>query len=170
MSHEPQAPDHDCERDWEHDLDLGILLALGYQEFVRQLHEALAAAGFDDLGRSDGYVFRALAEAPLSTSALAARLDITKQGAAQIVEDMTGRGYLERRPDPADGRARLLFLSSRGQAALAEARRFHHVYEASLSKRHGRAAVTSLRDLLTSMARGRGSNGAPDPRLRAMYL
>jgi DNA-binding MarR family transcriptional regulator len=154
--------------------DLGILLAIAYQEFVRQLHGALAAAGFDDIGRSDGYVFRALDEAPLSTSALAVRLDITKQGAAQIVEDMTRRGYLERRPDPADGRARLLFLSSRGQAALAEARRFHHVYERSLSRRHGRAAVTVLRDLLTDMARGRagsrGSDDAPDPRLRAMFF
>src|SRR5690242_2610192 len=148
MTAEPQA------------LDLGILLALGYQEFVRQLHEALAAAGFDDIGRSDGYVFRALDEAPLSTSALAARLEISKQGAAQIVEDMTRRGYLVRRPDPADGRARLLFLSGRGRAALAEARRFHRVYERSLSKRHGRAAVRTLRELLTDMSRE--SAGAPD--------
>jgi DNA-binding MarR family transcriptional regulator len=154
-------------------LDLGILLALGYQEFVRQLHEALAAAGFDDIGRSDGYVFRALDEAPLSTSALAARLAISKQGAAQIVEDMILRGYLERRPDPADGRARLLFLSDRGRAALAEARRFHHAYERSLTQRHGREAVTTLRELLTAMARNRGSadqGDAPDPRLRAMFI
>ena len=150
--------------------DLGILLALGYQEFVRQLHEALAAGGFDDIGRSDGYVFRALDEAPLSTSGLAARLDITKQGAAQIVEDMTRRGYLERRPDPADGRARLLFLSARGRAALAEARRFHQSYERSLTQRHGRDAVTALRDLLTAMTRSRGSEDAPDPRLRAMFI
>jgi DNA-binding MarR family transcriptional regulator len=161
MTAEPQA------------LDLGILLALGYQEFVGQLHEALAASGFDDIGRSDGYVFRALDEAPLSTSALAVRLAISKQGAAQIVEDMTGRGYLERRPDPADGRARLLFLSDRGRAALAEARRFHRVYERSLTQRHGREAVMALRDLLTAMARGRGSadrGDAPDPRLRAMFI
>src|SRR5690349_19925461 len=154
-------------------IDLGILLALGYQEFVRQLHEALAAAGFDDIGRSDGYVFRALDEAPLSTSALAARLEISKQGAAQIVEDMTRRGYLERRPDPADGRARLLFLSARGRAALTEARRFHQVYERSLSQRHGREAVAALRNLLMAMALNQGSadpGDAPDPRLRAMFI
>jgi DNA-binding MarR family transcriptional regulator len=150
-------------------LDLGILLALGYQEFVRRLHEALAAAGFDDIGRSDGYVFRALDETPLSTSALAARLGITKQGAAQIVEDMTRRGYLERRPDPQDARARLLSLSGRGRSALAEAHRFHQHYERELARSHGREAVTALRVLLAAMAAGDG-DGAPDPRLRAMYL
>jgi DNA-binding MarR family transcriptional regulator len=150
-------------------LDLGILLARGYQEFVRQLHEALAKAGFEDIGRSDGYVFRALDETPLSTSALAARLAITKQGAAQIVEDMTRRGYLERRPDPQDARARLLSLSGRGRAALGEARRFHQRYERGLARTHGRAAVTTLRRLLTAMAAGDGTD-APDPRLRAMYF
>jgi DNA-binding MarR family transcriptional regulator len=156
-------------------LDLGILLALGYQEFVRQLHAALAEAGFDDIGRSDGYVFRALDETPLSTSALAARLAITKQGAAQIVEDMARRGYLERRPDPHDARARLLSLSDRGRAALAEAHRFHQRYERGLARTHGAAAVTALRKLLTAMvaiAPGADGDGSavPDPRLRAMYL
>ena len=29
--------------------DLGVLLALAYQEFVRELHEDLAERGFDDL-------------------------------------------------------------------------------------------------------------------------
>jgi DNA-binding MarR family transcriptional regulator len=150
-------------------MDLGILLALGYQEFVRQLHVDLAKQGFDDLGRSDGYVFRALDEAPLTTSALAARLRVTKQGAAQIVDDMTKRGYLESRPDPSDARARLLLLSDRGRAALAAARGFHERYERRLTRRHGRATMTALRRLLTDMA-PTSDDGTIDARLRAMYL
>ena len=51
--------------------DLGILLALAYQEFVRELHTAMAGAGFADLGHSDGYVFRALAERPMTATELA---------------------------------------------------------------------------------------------------
>ena len=47
----------------------------------------LSAAGVDALGRSDGYVFRALAERPCTVSELAARLQISKQGAAQIVAE-----------------------------------------------------------------------------------
>ncbi len=148
--------------------DLGILLALGYQGFVSRLHEDLAGHGYDDLARSDGYVFRALAAEPLTTSALASHLGITKQGAAQIVDDMTRRGYLTSRPHPHDARARLQELSDRGRAALAAARAFHRRYERSLVRRHGAEAVTVLRSLLTDMA---GTDADPvDPRLRTMYL
>jgi DNA-binding MarR family transcriptional regulator len=150
-------------------LDIGILLALGYQEFVRQLHVDLAEHGFDDLGRSDGYVFRALGAEPMTTSALAVRLGVSKQGAGQIVEDMTRRGYLEAHPDPADARARLLYLSTRGRAALAAVHEFHQRYERGLIRRHGRATVTALRAILTDMTPN-ATDGAVDPRLRAMYL
>jgi DNA-binding MarR family transcriptional regulator len=148
--------------------DLGILLALGYQGFVRRLHEDLATKGYDDLARSDGYVFRALAAEPLTTSALASYLGITKQGAGQIVDDMTRRGYLTSRPHPHDARARLQELSERGRGALAAARSFHRRYERALLREHGAESVTALRTLLAEMADP--SADAADPRLRAMYL
>jgi DNA-binding MarR family transcriptional regulator len=135
-------------------IDLGILLALGYQRFVEQLRDHLAGRGYDDLGRSDGFVLRGLDRAPMTTSQLAALLHISKQGAAQIVNDMQRRGYVEGRPDPADGRARLLHLAPRGQRALAEARAFHRRYERELTDRVGSPAVTALRAALTTIAGG----------------
>ncbi|HEX3298108.1 MAG TPA: helix-turn-helix domain-containing protein [Nocardioides sp.] len=149
--------------------DLGVLLALAYQQFVSELHVDLGERGFDDLARSDGYVFRALDAAPLTTSALADRLGISKQGAGQLVEDMTRRGYLRSRPDPSDRRARLLELSDRGRRALAAARDFHRRYEQRLARRHGRAHVDTLRAMLTGMAPTYGE-GALDPRVRAMHV
>jgi DNA-binding MarR family transcriptional regulator len=149
-------------------VDLGILLALGYQEFVRELRQAHADAGFDVTGRSDGYVFRALADRPMTVSDLAGRLRISKQGAGQIIDDMERRGYVERRPDPSDGRSRLVYLSERGTAALATARRFHQRYERRLVREHGAAAVATLRAVLESMAGG--VENTVDPQLRALYL
>jgi DNA-binding MarR family transcriptional regulator len=150
-------------------LDLGIALALAYQEFVRELRAAMAGEGYDDLGRSDGFVFRALAERPLTVSDLAARLQISKQGAAQIIDDMQARGYVRRRPDPGDARARLVELSERGQAALGCARRFHRRYEDRLAELHGRAAVAQVRAVLAAMA-GAGAAEGMEPPLRALYL
>jgi DNA-binding MarR family transcriptional regulator len=149
-------------------VDLGILLALAYQGFVRELRAALAQQGFQDLGRSDGYVFRALGQRPMTVSDLAARLEISKQGAGQIIDDMERRGYIQRRPDPGDGRSRLLYLSPRGSAALAAAHDLHQRYEERLIRRHGREAVLLLREVVTTM-----SGGEPeiqDPHLRALYL
>ncbi|RZU49381.1 MarR family protein [Krasilnikovia cinnamomea] len=149
-------------------LDLGILLALAYQNFVRDLRSHLAEQGFDDLGRSDGFVFRALGASPMSISELAVRLEVTKQAAAQIVDDMQRRGYVRRTPDPHDRRAQRLELTDRGAAALAAARQFHQRYERRLARAHGAAAMAALRDVLNAVA------GGPDetlaPRLRAMYL
>ena len=147
--------------------DLGILLGVAYQEFVRELHAAHAAAGFADVGRNDGFVFRSLAIRPMTVSDLAARLEISKQGAAQIIDDMERRGYVERQPDPADRRARLIRLSERGQRALANARRFHRDYERRLARAHGGDAVATLRAMLEAIA---GSEQSVDPRLRAFYL
>jgi DNA-binding MarR family transcriptional regulator len=148
--------------------DFGILLALAYQEFVRELREAHAREGFGDTGRSDGVVFRALAVRPMTVSGLAERLQITKQGAGQIVDDMERRGYVERRPDQSDGRARLVHLSPRGTAALAAARRFHHRYERRLIQRYGVDAVAQLRHVLEAIAGGTAQT--VDPRLRALFL
>ncbi|HZX03035.1 MarR family winged helix-turn-helix transcriptional regulator [Kribbella sp.] len=144
--------------------DLGILLLLADQEFVRALRGRMAAQGYDDQGRSDGFVFRTLADGPTTISRLAERLEITKQGAGQIADDLERRGYVERRPDPSDARARLLHLTDRGRTALSAARRFHHDYERRLRKRLGDDAIDTLRDVLTEMA---GEAQISTPRFRA---
>ncbi|WP_185446676.1 MarR family winged helix-turn-helix transcriptional regulator [Kribbella qitaiheensis] len=147
--------------------DFGILLLLADQEFVRELRASLAAQGFDEQGRSDGFVLRSVGANPMTISALAERLEISKQGAGQIVDDMESRGYVERHPDPTDGRARLIHLSERGQAALAAARKFHQTYERHLRKEHGDAAIDAVRAVLTSMA---GEPQTTDPHFRALMF
>ncbi|MGZ0152176.1 MarR family winged helix-turn-helix transcriptional regulator [Kribbella sp. WER1] len=147
--------------------DIGILLLLADQEFVRELREQLAAQGYEDQGRSDGFVFRTLADGPTTITRLAERLEITKQGAGQIADDMVRRGYVERRPDPTDARARLLHLTDRGHATLSAARRFHRDYERRLRKRLGDDAVDALRDVLTEMA---GEAQISTPHFRALMF
>ena len=147
--------------------DIGILLLLADQEFVRELREHVAAQGFDDQGRSDGFVFRTLSAGPTTISGLAERLEITKQGAGQIVDDMERRGYVERRPDPSDARAKLLHLTAHAEAALSTARKFHQAYERRLRKRFGDEAIDTLRDVLTDMA---GEAQISTPHFRALMF
>ena len=148
--------------------DLGILVLLAYQGFVRRLHEDMAEHGHAELGRSDGLVFRMLAGGGRTVSELAVRLEITKQGAAQIIEDMERRGYVVRRPDPSDGRARLVELDERGRDALAVARAFHRAYEQRLVAEHGARTIAAFRSVLESMA-AQAPEGL-DRELRAVYL
>jgi DNA-binding MarR family transcriptional regulator len=148
-------------------LDLGILLGLAYQSFVEQLRAALAAQGFDDLGSAYGYVFRALAADQPSQRELAARLAITDQGMAKIVDEMVARGYIRRRPDPDDARIKRLHLARRGREALAAARRFHANFEEQMAHQLGAAPVRTLRRVLTAVAQA-GVDDLAQARLRPM--
>ncbi len=148
--------------------DLGILVLLAYQGFARQLHADLTAQGYDDLGGSDGVVMRVISSGPRTISELATLLEVSPQGAAQIVDSMERRGYVARRPDPRDRRARLVELSDRGRESIGAARAFHRDFEAALVRQHGRETIDTFRSVLGAMAE-QAPNGL-DRELRALYL
>jgi DNA-binding MarR family transcriptional regulator len=149
-------------------VDLGILLGLGYQAFVDRLRADLKARGFDDLGGAYGYVFRVLADEPLSQREMARRLGITDQGMAKIVGEMVDRGYVERHADPHDSRVNRLRLGARGRAALRAARRFHAAFEGELRRDLGESAVRRLREMLDWIAARGGDTEVARSRLRPM--
>jgi DNA-binding MarR family transcriptional regulator len=145
-------------------LDFGIALGLAYQTFTDELRETLARQGFEDLGRWYGYVFRALDAEDIRLTTLAARLGMSNQGAAKIVDEMAARGYLARETDPQDGRGKVLRLTVRGRRALATARRFHAEFERRLKRRLGAPAVENLRGALADILHAAG--GGPTTTLR----
>lgn len=121
----------------------------------------LARQGFDDLGRSYGYVFRVLGDGDRSLSELAGLLGMTLPGAGKIVDEMEARGYVERHPDRLDRRVKRLALSRRGRAALKAARAFHRDYERRLAK------APAIRAALESIV-GEPADGPTPPYLRPL--
>lgn len=140
-------------------IDFGVLLNLAFGALKHELSAHMAAAGFDDLGTSFGYVFRIVDQDAPSLAELAARMGITPQGALKIVAEMIEKGYLRRVGDDVDKRIKRLMLSARGKRALAEARRFHAQYERSLATRLGERRVTMARAVLESMLREASAQG-----------
>ena len=55
-------------------------------------------------------------------SVLAERAQVAKQTATALVDKLERAGYVERVPDPTDGRARLVRLTARAEAAIPHAR------------------------------------------------
>jgi len=98
--------------------DLAILIVGAAHALGIRLRRELNAAGFP-VRQAHGFVLRALNERPLSLTALAELLGVTKQAADQVVDEMVELGLVDRRPDPHDGRAKLLALTRRGRAARA---------------------------------------------------
>jgi DNA-binding MarR family transcriptional regulator len=76
---------------------------------------------------------------------MAARAGITAQSMGELVDDLTSVGYVERRPDPSDRRAKRIHLTARGRRnARAGAEAVAHV-ERDLREALGSARYARLR-------------------------
>jgi DNA-binding MarR family transcriptional regulator len=66
-------------------------------------------------------VFECLDPDGTRVTTLAERARMSHQAMSEMVDELTRHGYLERVPDPADGRARLIRPTARGRTELARA-------------------------------------------------
>jgi DNA-binding MarR family transcriptional regulator len=135
--------------------DLAVLVVGAAHAVAARLRRELNASGFP-VRQPHGYVLRALYERPLSLTALADLLDVTKQAVGQVVDEMVALGLVERRPDPSDRRAKLLSLSERGRAARARALEVSAELEAAIPE--ARAVKAGLRAIIE--AEGFGEDAA----------
>ncbi|MFI7544065.1 MarR family winged helix-turn-helix transcriptional regulator [Actinoplanes sp. NPDC049599] len=97
-------------------LDLPVLLLSAARALVDGVDAGVRARGFTDLRPAHGFAFVRLAGDGATVGQLAEHLDVTKQAASQMVEELVTKGYVERRPHPADARARLVVLTPKGWA------------------------------------------------------
>jgi len=90
---------------------------------VRELIESLHRAGYADITAGHHPLFENIDAQGTRLSALAARAGVTHQSMGDLVASLERRGYVERRSDPNDGRARLVCLTPLGQRLVRRARR-----------------------------------------------
>src|SRR5512142_217151 len=93
---------------------IGALLAIPTQVIGRRVAATLAARGFTDYRPTYQVVFQWCRPEGSRLTELAERAGITKQSMGEIIDVLVQRGYLERIPDPTDGRATLIRRTERG--------------------------------------------------------
>jgi DNA-binding MarR family transcriptional regulator len=99
--------------------ELPLLLLAGFRSLVDGVHAELARQGHPDVRPLHGFVFQAIGAAGTSAAELGRRLGISKQAAGKIVGSLDGLGYVSVTADPADGRRKIIRLTSRGVDCLA---------------------------------------------------
>lgn len=97
-------------------MDLTVVLISAARTLVDGVDAGVRARGFNDVRPAHGFAFARLAGDGATVGQLAEHLDVTKQAASQMVEDLVTKGYVERRPHPDDARARLIVLTPKGWA------------------------------------------------------
>jgi DNA-binding MarR family transcriptional regulator len=95
---------------------LGLLLRLLGQRWGEDVDAALRSAGLDGIRASHANVFPFVPPEGIQISELARLANMRKQSMGEAVDQLERAGYVERRPDPRDRRARLVFLTPRGDA------------------------------------------------------
>lgn len=105
-------------RQWR---ELGILLFVANRALEQRAFDAVMAAGVTDITLAQARVAARIGPDGTRVSELAAQARVTKQSAAFLVEQLEATGYVERVPDPADGRARLVRLTARADKVVMAA-------------------------------------------------
>jgi len=146
------------------------LLDAAFTEFSSELHRRVAEAGYTDIRPGHGCVFGYIAPEGSRLTDLAERAGMTKQSVGEAASDLEKRGYLERVPDPNDGRAKIIRLTDRGREAQAIGRGLIADIEADWAERFGADRIAALRDALETVAAEqlRTAPPLPDPRRAVM--
>ena len=148
MSTSRRLPDTSARREPE---NLAILLREPFRAMNEELVRRLAERGHPEVRYPHGSVFQFLDDGGTRVSLLAQRAHVTKQAMAQLVAHLEEHGYVERVPDPGDGRAKLVRTTARGRAVFAVAREFVKEVDERLDERLGPAKVQRLRALLKEL-------------------
>jgi DNA-binding MarR family transcriptional regulator len=136
-------------------------MRLAWLEFRDRLYATALAAGYADLQPSHVLVFRYPTIEGLRPKDLANQMGISKQAMNDLLRQLEARGYLELRPDPSDGRARLISLTPRGSELMELTHTMAQDVADEWARLVGRQRLDALRQTLIELV-GRGSpSGVP---------
>jgi len=102
-------------------LAIGQLLAWLLREFRAELSAPAAEHGYADMRQPHLHIFGNVGIDGIRLTDLAARAQLSLATTSELVSELQQLGYLERRPDPHDQRAKLIFPTRRGRQALDDA-------------------------------------------------
>lgn len=100
------------------DMNTVALLGRAYSLLGFKIVDGVVGAGYPQKP-SHSAVFAQIKPDGSRLTDLARGANITPQAMGELVDELEDLGYVERRPDPTDRRAKLIVLTERGQACVA---------------------------------------------------
>ncbi len=102
-------------------LTLIAMFRLTTRQMVGELVARLRAVGYTDITAAHHPVFENIDPDGTRLTTLATKAGMTHQSISELVSGLERNGYLTRRPDPSDGRARIVCLAPKGQGLIRRA-------------------------------------------------
>ena len=127
------------------------LLDVAFTEFEAELSQRIATTAYADIRPAHGCVFGHIDADGSRLTDLADRAHMTKQSVGEVTNDLEQRGYVERVPDPSDGRAKIIRLTPRGHEAQALGWGLIDEVEREWAERFGAERIAALREALEAV-------------------
>jgi len=129
------------------ELPTALLMFIAGRSAENRIMAALRAAGHE-LSLPQARLVARIAPDGNRLGDLAEQAQVTKQTATALVDRLEAAGYVERVPDPSDGRARLVRLAPRAIALLPVARAEEQRIEDEWTEHLGPRRMAQLREAL----------------------
>ena len=126
------------------------MLGQAYSLLGFQIVEGVVGAGYPQKPKHSG-VFAQISPDGSRLTELARKANMTPQAMGELVDELVDMGYVVRRPDPADGRAKLIVLTTRGRDAVAAGLRTIEGIEQEVTEILGERGHEQLRRLLSKL-------------------
>jgi DNA-binding MarR family transcriptional regulator len=132
----------------EFEIPLPGLLTIAAESIRNELYARLREAGYPELRPAHSCVFGTIGRDGDRLTSLAERAGMTKQAVGEVASELESIGYVERVPDPTDGRAKIIRLTGRGRAAYELGFGFFDDLRDRWAERYGAERVDGMVELL----------------------
>ena len=139
-------------------MSLGRLIGPLYAAFVGRITDRLKDETDGRIRAAHSPIFIYVEDQGSTLTELAAKARMTKPAMKELVDEMEASGYVVRRPDPKDGRAKLIFTTEKGERMIDRGRalitEIESEWERRIGKQRFRELKKSLRGILDLEERG----------------
>jgi DNA-binding MarR family transcriptional regulator len=141
---------------------IGALLRGCWHAVRTRIRRDLISHGFEDIRSAHLAVFQYPSPRGVRVTVLADRAGMSRQAVTYLIQELEEKGYLERHPDPSDGRASLVHLTARGEEAVRAIRASVRRLERDWEKDLGRSRFAELRGTLLAITSSLTDEEGPD--------
>ena len=132
-------------------VNTGRLLIRLFRKFEEEIVASLSRRGFSDVTLANLSVLRHLDLDGLRITTLAEDAGVTKQAVGQMIVELESKGYVKKRRDPNDRRAKLVTYTERGMELIKTAQAIVSEIEVSYRQELGSKSYEALRHGLKTL-------------------